>query len=269
MNRFSRIICSAATIFGFTASASLADGGMAPAHIPNFAAIGIGGVPDYLGSDDYEFGAAPLLRYNLSGERYISLEANYLTANLLDHPNWRVGPAGIYRIGRDSVDDPIVGLLRDVDDTFELGVFAAYEIVAPGEPRDRWRFGGDLLFDVGDVHNGYVATLSVRRWLPLGATGALGLGAATTFASDDYNETYFSVSPAESALSGLNAFNADGGMRDARVTVAYVQPLNRNWILGVGAQYMRLLDDAADSPIVDRRGDEDQFIYGAGVGYAW
>ena len=34
---------------------------------------------------------------------------------------------------------------------------------------------------------------------------------AAEFADDDYADTYFSVSPADSVASGLSAFDADGG----------------------------------------------------------
>lgn len=92
----------------FSQELSLALG---PANIPNYAGLGIGGLPDYIGSDNYTGGAAPFGRLSLGGERYVSLEGNYLSMNLLDHPNWRVGPALLYRFGRFRHLATVLGLM--------------------------------------------------------------------------------------------------------------------------------------------------------------
>ncbi len=242
----------------------------APAHIPNFFGIGIGRAPDYLGSDDDLTGGLPVARINMGGERYFSLEGNIASFNLVQHPNWRAGPMGVYRFGRDDdVDDEVVKRMKEIDDTIELGGFVSYEIVAAGEPRDRWLFGGDVVFDVGDTHDGMLATAKIRRWFPIGHTGSMALGAAVSYGSSDYTDTYFSVSPEDAAVTGLPVFDAGSGFRDIRLVAAYLQPISRNWIFGAGAMYSRLLDDAADSPVVDDRGDRNQVIYGFGVGYSW
>lgn len=241
-----------------------------PANIPNYAGLGIGGLPDYLGSDNYTGGVAPFGRLSLGGERYVSLEGNYLSMNLLDHPTWRVGPALLYRFGRDDdTDDPVVALLPEIDDTVDAGLFAGYEIVNPGEARDRWRFGGSVLGDVGGEYNGFTASVSVRRWLPVGRYGSLGLAGALNYGNDNYMDTYFSVSPAGAAASGLAPYQASGGLRDIQIAAIYIHPLNDKWVVGGGALYSHLLDDAADSPVVDGRGSADQLIFGIGVARFW
>ncbi len=272
MKPFRHVFAAAALSLAMSAtSAAAADVfSFAPAHIPNFFGIGIGAAPDYVGSDDDMVGGLPVGRLRFSGERYLSLEGNAASFNLLQHPNWRAGPMGLYRFGRDDdVDDPVVKRMKEIDDTIELGGFLSYELVAASDPRNRWLFGGNVLFDVGDSHDGMVATAQVRRWLPVGRSGAFGLGAAVTYGSEDYTQTYFSVTPQDAAATGLPVFDAGDGLRDIRVIAAYMQPLNRHWILGAGAMYSRLLGDAADSPVVEMRGDRDQLIYGFGVAYTW
>ena len=44
---------------------------------------------------------------------------------------------------------------------------------------------------------------------------------------------------------------------------------SENWHLGGGVIYSRLLGDAADSPVTDKRGSRDQFFAGIGIAYAW
>jgi MipA family protein len=48
---------------------------VAPSHIPNYFGLGIGGAPDYIGSDNYMAGAAPFGRLSLGGERYVTSKA--------------------------------------------------------------------------------------------------------------------------------------------------------------------------------------------------
>ena len=93
---------------------------------PNFVGVGIGSYPDYLGSDHQAQGVAPILRFSLGGNRFARLFANELRINLLDHPNWQLGPVGLWRFGRDDVDNPVVDRMDDIDDALSLGLFTSY-----------------------------------------------------------------------------------------------------------------------------------------------
>ena len=252
-------------------TAALADGDfliIQPANIPNFVGVGVGAAPDYVGSDNYAPGGLPFGRVSW-GERYISLEGNFLSANVLDDPNWRLGPAGLYRFGRDDVDDDVVDRLPDIDDTIELGAFVAYELVDATEPRDRLRVSADVLHDVGSEHDGFVVSGAIRKWFPIREAAALGLAVAGTYGSSDYLDTYFSVTAEGANASGLPIFDADGGIRDVRATAAFVQSLSPSWHVGAGVLYGRLVGDVADSPIVDDVGSANQVVFGVGAIYAW
>jgi outer membrane protein len=237
-----------------------------PVAIPNYIGLGIGGIPDHIGSDDYRAGVAPFGRYTW-GNRYIDLQGNFLSANILDHPNLRFGPAAVLRFGRDDVDDPVVDLLPDVDHSLDLGAFVSYEIVNPQEPRDRWVFAGDLTHDVTGEHSGFTASVAARKWFPVSSFAAIGFSVATTYGSKDYMDTYFSVTPAGSVASGLAPFEADAGFRDVRISGVFVQPLSKRWVVAGGIMYKRLVGDASDTPITDDRGSADQFIFGLGAAH--
>ena len=77
---------------------------------PNFLGLGVGGYPDYFGSDDYTYGAAPIGRIMIGDERFIKITVNDVRANILDHPNWRFGPGLLYRLSRSGVEDDKVAL---------------------------------------------------------------------------------------------------------------------------------------------------------------
>nr|WP_161555995.1 MipA/OmpV family protein [Mangrovicoccus ximenensis] len=119
-----------------------------------------------------------------------------------------------------------------------------------------------MLQDASGAHGGHVADVNLRRWMPVGRYGALGLGLAASWASADYMDTYFSVG----AAPDRPGYDAGAGWRDARITAVYVQPLSGRWAVGAGVMYMHFLEEAADSPAVRSDG---QVYAGIGVARGW
>jgi outer membrane scaffolding protein for murein synthesis (MipA/OmpV family) len=79
-------------------------------------------------------------------------------------------------------------------------------------------------------------------------------------------DTYFGVTPAESAASGLPAYDPDSWLKGAGVEGEVRYALNRHWAVRGEAGYERLLADAADSPIA-RTGSRNQFNAAVGLTY--
>ena len=77
--------------------------------------------------------------------------------------------------------------------------------------------------------------------------------------------SYFGIDAADAARSGLDQYSADEGFKD----VSFGGAAYRLFDGGASrlAIYTRLIDDAADSPVVDDVGDENQFFAGALVNY--
>jgi outer membrane protein len=239
-----------------------------PVHIPNFAGIGIGSYPKYLGSDENAVGAAPFVHMSW-GDRFATLAVNYLTVNLVEHPNWLGGPIGVLRFGRRDVDNSVIAKLPEIDPSLSLGGFVGYAIRSDNEIRDRWSFRADISQDVIDSDGGYIAGLAVTRWLPVGRFSMLGLFANVSYGSSNYMDTYFSVNARDSAASGLPEFDAKAGARSVQAAAVFVQPLSKTWFLSGGALYGHLLGDVADSPIVADEGSVDQLVFGIGLGRAF
>jgi len=88
----------------------------------------------------------------------------------------------------------------------------------------------------------------------------------TTFAGDDYMQTYFGVTPAQSRNSkaGLPAYTPDAGIKDVFFELGGTMDLSDRWLLKAGGRYGRLLGDAADSPVV---ATENQLSGVLGLGY--
>ena len=82
-------------------------------------------------------------------------------------------------------------------------------------------------------------------------------------------DTYFSIDAIDAARTGLPLFKAESGVRDVSVSPVVFIRLTKAWYLGIGFKYSHLLEDAEDSPVVDIRGDANQWIAGAGIAYIW
>lgn len=221
-------------------------------------------VPDYEGSGDYEAAPLPVARAQ-KGHQYGQLFGLKLTSNLIPHPNFRAGLVANYRGERDDVDNSQVDALSDVDAAVELGAQVGYDHYL-----ESGVIGVELewVYDVADGHGGWLLTPAIHYRRPLGDRWGFSLGVSTTYASDDYMDTYFSISPSDSAASGLPVSSADSGFKDVDVKLAFTYDITKSWDLGIIGSWTRLLNDAEDSPVTEV-GDENQFTAGLYVSYSW
>ncbi len=88
----------------------------------------------------------------------------------------------------------------------------------------------------------------------------------TIYSSSDYMEEYFSISPSQSARSGLPAYDADSGFKLLGFQILAIHRVDRRWGIQAMAGYDRLVGDAADSPVVK---DKNQYRLSAGLTYAF
>lgn len=242
-----------------------------PLELPevNFFGIGVGAYPDYFGSSDDNVGVAPFGRLSLGGTRFVRLMVNEIRVNVLDHPNWQLGPMGLWRFGREDVDNAVVDRVHHIDDSISLGLFGTYVWWDPQEMRRMVGVGTWALGDVSGVYDGWTAGMNAFAIQPVALMVTLAGGAAFTYGSGNYMNEYFGVTPADSLASGLPVYVPGSGMRDVRGWAAAVLHLSPQWHLGAGVMYSRLVGNAADSPIVSDEGSQNQWVYGVGALYAW
>ena len=270
VHTFAAGLIALAAVFGSMDRAAAQQAFATPsAGLPNLVGIGVGFVPDYEGSDDFTIGVGPTARFGFWGQRYVQLVATELTVNVIDHPYWRFGPVANVHLGRKDVDDSVVDMMSDISHTVELGLFGGVDFT--NEVNERIRFSSDISFlhDVGGVSDGWQAEWSTRYWHPLAEWLDFGIMGGVTYGSGNFMDTYFGVNMSDSVRSGLPTFSADSGFKDVRITPIFLVHFSRSWHLGTGIMYKRLLGDAADSPIVDNRGDENQFLVATSLIYSW
>jgi len=210
-------------------------------------------------SEDYELvpGVVGLVQY--AGFSAI-LTPSDLDIDLLSSERYTLGPSFSYRFERDDVENDQVDQLDDVDAALEAGVNFAINFASLLDDQDGLSLGVRFTQDLADGHGGFVALTSANYSFPMTDRLRLTGGLELTAVSDDYADAYFGVSATEALRSGLSAYNAEGGLKDAKLSLRADYALNETWGVGAYVSYARLMGDFADSSIVEEAGSENQLF---------
>ena len=159
-------------------------------------------------------------------------------------------------------DEDVGAAVGDVGFTVEAGGFAEVNIGQNFRIRAEGRRG------IGG-HDGWIGDLSADFVLRDRDTYVFSIGPRARISDDNYQDSYFSVTPAVAAVTGLPAYDAGGGFHAVGVVAGLTYMLDRNWGLYGYAGYDRLVGDAADSPIVRTYGSRNQYSAGLGIFYSF
>lgn len=211
--------------------------------------------PNFPGAARYK--ATPSLIFDI---RYRDLfflsDGEGVGVNLLHGPGYRAGIAVSYDVGRDQDDDPHLHGLGNINPAPEPKLFAQYTILPVVLTADLRRgLGG---------HDGFIGDLGAYVPIPLATNVFLFVGPTVTIADGRYMQSYFGVTPAQSAASGLPRFSAGAGFKSTGLGATAVYLIGQHWLVLADGAYERLLGDAADSPVTQAR---SQFVFGINFGY--
>lgn len=225
-----------------------------------YVRIGIigGAVPGYLGSDHHEGSYAP--RAKIVWRDRVFLNDRQLGANLYKDSRLAFGPFLRYTGGRSDNNEGLEDMGR-IDRTLTAGGFLNYRL-------GPWRFKSELRHDVLEGQQGTLAIVRVGTKIPWVAP-AVSVYASTTWASNEYMNSFFGVNTAQAARTGLRAYDPGAGIRDVAVSLSSGFALPGNWSLGGHVEYRHLLGDAADSPLVEEQGSPHQVVIGVGLNYTF
>ncbi len=255
-----------------------------PVFDESWATIGIGAglVPSYSGSDDYRVFPLPLIVGRVGGVG-ISPNGPGFNLDLLSQPPARgpaktsvsFGPSFRFRNDRaDQIQDDIVELAGELDTAIEVGVNGGVSFPGVFNPRDRLGVSAQVRWDILDAHEGMLFEPGVSYFTPIGRATSLQLSANASFVDDNFADFYYSITPEQSAATGLPEFQADGGLNSLGLLGIMTFDLDGNALNGgfsiyTIAGYSRLVGDAADTPFTSERGSANQLIGGFGVGYTF
>lgn len=227
--------------------------------------VGVGAMaaPVYEGSDDTEISVLPFIALNdFYGFNFQPVKLSY---NLIDtsaaNGAWslRAGPSVAPSASRDQDDDGDLRGLGDVDTGVMAGAFVDARLGAV-------TLGIDAAQDVAGGHEGAVVGVSLGTRVALSSKLTFTPSITTTWASDDYMQSFFGVTAAQAVSSTYTAFDANAGFKDVGAQAALRYGLSEAWSLTWSVAYTRLTGNAADSPIVrGPGGTRDQITGRVGV----
>lgn len=127
--------------------------------------------------------------------------------------------------------------------------------------------------DVNNSHDSAIWQPTVSYLMPVSTKAALALFGSAEHAGRGYANTYFSITPTQSAVSTLPVYNASKGWKSytlgGAVTYSLTGDLLQGFKLVAGGTYVRLLNDFADSPVTSIAGSKSQWLGAVGIGYTF
>ncbi len=240
-------------------------------------AAGVASAPDYEGSDDNRMIPALAVRGRIGGMDFWS-SATWLYVDIIGRPasgmDFDFGPILGARLNRSGdVKDGAVDKLPELDAAIEIGAFGGLSWHGLTNPYDTLSLRVDVLHDVGGAHKSTLITPSVSFGTPVSRSTYLSASAAGEWAGGGYADYYYSITPAEGAVAGLPAYDADGGFKSWSLNLTGLQMVTGDLTGGIGVfafgSYKKLAGDFKDSPIVDLRGKAGQLMGAIGLSYTW
>ena len=229
--------------------------GLGTAHAADDLVVTLGGglktEPGWDGSKSYVLSPFPII-----GLRFLR---SPLTGQPTTDTGFGIAPSFRYLSNRSfGPASPMTGL-PDVATAFEAGLTVDYT-------DSNWRAFATARQGFGG-HHGQTFELGIDGILHPMDKLTLEAGPRVSFATSDYMRTYYGVSAASSAATGVAAYDPGGGYRGAGVAGRITYDIDRNWLVRGDASWTHLSDKIAASPIMRAEGNREQFSVGLGVAY--
>lgn len=234
--------------------------------------------PAWQGSRDQALSIFPDVRVNYRDALFFSVPDG-LGWNMVNQDGWKIGPLFKFRFGRNESNGGSPFLISGGSTALQgMG-----NVGFAGEPgafaqvswnRNRAKVRAEVRHGFGG-HDGVVADTSIGWNDRIGTPGTNGLwlysvGARATFANADYTNTYFGVTSAQAASTGLPVFRTADGIVSTGLNAALTKPIGRagqGGAVTLFGGYDRLGNAAADSSLIVQRGKRDQFSVGISYGF--
>lgn len=241
-------------------------------------------IPSYEGSDEYR--VMPLVQargkvHDFSfWTRGTSLYFDAIPDPTGTGVDFEFGPMVNVRLDRSSrkaIRDDAVRLLGTRDVAVEVGGFVGIgKTGVLTSPYDNLSARVAVAKDVAGAHKSWVVTPTIEYFTPLSKSAFVGTSISAEYVGKKYGAYYFDIDPAESAASGLAAYDRAGrgsGLRRLNVNLSAGKSLSgdlrHGWTVFGVVGYNRLLGKYADSPIVSDVGSKNQFVGALGIGYTF
>jgi outer membrane scaffolding protein for murein synthesis (MipA/OmpV family) len=164
---------------------------------------------------------------------------------VVNNDPWQVGVSFAPHFGRHHDDGVRVSRLDDIGTAIGARVSAGYRF-------GPFTLSAAVIRDLGGSNGLTFDTGFAWRW-QLSPRLLASLGANATAGNRRYLQTWFGVTPAEAAVSGLAQYSVRSGIQSAGPILFVNYALNATWSLQAYLSDQRLLHQVANSPMVECR----------------
>jgi MipA family protein len=225
--------------------------------------VGLGAqvTPAYPGADEVRFG--PYINVDIArGDMPFGFEAQdeSFAIPVINTSGIGIGPALNIQGSRTNSDAGAP--IGKVKTTVEVGGFVQ-SFLTPG-----FRVRAELRRGLGG-HDGFIGEVSADLIARDGDRYVFSIGPRLVLTNARYQRAYFGVTGPQAVATGLPVYTPDGGLQSVGGTAGLTYQFSRRWGVMGFARYDRLVDDAADSPVVRGFGSRDQFFGGLGLTYTF
>jgi len=208
--------------------------------------------PEYIGAKKNRFGPAIYGEYQNKNGFFASTMRGVGFGTKVD--NFSLSAALGYRTGReDSRDSKSLFSSDDLKGMGNISGSATANLHADTSfgPGIKASFNANLALSHRENGNAYTFGLAA----PVFQTAAdkVEIGGNLTYGDAKYNQTYFGVTPTQSANSGYKAYSVKAGFSQATANVAWTHVIDKNWSVRSAVGVSQVMGDAGDSPLAKKK----------------
>jgi MipA family protein len=201
--------------------------------------------PAYPGADFMRLRPYPALDIEYKN-RLFAKEDMLLGVYFVNNATWSAGLALQYDFtDRESRDDTRLRGLNNVSTTPRIKAFLIYTESA-------LTVSTSAAQDIGGNREGLVVDANATGTLPIGSKLYLTAGPGVTWTNGTYQQTYFGVTPAQNAATGLPVYDAHSGAATGYLSFEADYLITKSLTATLEMKLARLYGNAVSSPITHR-----------------
>jgi len=215
---------------------------------------GVGVAPRYSGSDENRVSTALVLDYSMRNGFFVSSTRGLGYGNSLGNLDYSAALS--YRTGRKDHNVDSDTMSDGSDHLRGMGNVkgSALGVVGLGYKLTNWlsaQVQAEVPFSQRD--NGAALHFGIVSPLYHSPKNSVTLGLTSSWGTNDYMQTYYGVSAAQSAASGFTQYHAGSGIYACSLNLDWTHNFTESWSVVADAGYTQLAGDARNSPIVQRK----------------
>ena len=200
----------------------------------------------YLGSDERRYMLLPTVDYRWASGWFAGM-GNGIGYRFKSSPELQYGVRLAGDFGRKESRSEVLRGLGDIPRRPQAGVFLNWHAARA------LTFNSSLRYGSGEDRDGLVADVGLNTGTQIAPRLRLGVGLGATWVNRAWMQSYFGVTPEQSARSGYAVSTVGAGVRDVKLSTSLIYFISHDWSASLILSATSLQGDAKDSVIVRER----------------